>query len=221
MEIEDDRLDREINRDRGMLTKSDRAFLSRADAGTPDNENARNQKRFRIRRRIRDSIQDFVFLIGMPTEDYRLLEEDYHADKGEIGLHFGMLATIQFLYRLLGEEEFLRLTEIVIAMARGEGEAKSVRANINITIEELEHSFDDLSEEGDSPTHESELPELAQTVVEIMKELDEGDGAPTKDVVETVIEREGVGREQAEEAIEDALLAGQCYEPVDGTLKPI
>jgi len=54
-----------------------------------------------------------------------------------------------------------------------------------------------------------------------MADLDEGDGAPREAVVEAVVDRTGTGADEVEDAIQDALMSGQCYEPGDDLLKPI
>jgi len=58
-------------------------------------------------------------------------------------------------------------------------------------------------------------------VVEVMGELDGGSGADREALVETVAERYGASSETVEDAIQDALMDGRCYEPGEGTLKPI
>jgi hypothetical protein len=63
--------------------------------------------------------------------------------------------------------------------------------------------------------------DLADATVEVMTELDGGDGADRAGVVDAVVERHGVPPADVEEAIQDALMDGRCYEPDDDTLKPI
>lgn len=203
MRFRDALFERGIDREQGILTESDREFLSPTEGGDPDNENTRNQKRYRIRRRVRNSMQDFIYLLRLSDEDYRLIEREYLFNKGEPGFQVGVLAAVQFLYRLVGEDELLRMIERLIVEDRKQDRPSVHRANINITLEEVENL------------------ELAEAAVEIMKELDVGDGARTEEVVETVIEREDVSREEAEQAIQDALFTGQCYEPDEQTIVPV
>ncbi len=54
-----------------------------------------------------------------------------------------------------------------------------------------------------------------------MGDLDDGDGADRAAVVEAVSDEIGVAADDVEDAIQDALMSGRCYEPDDGTLKPI
>jgi hypothetical protein len=62
--------------------------------------------------------------------------------------------------------------------------------------------------------------DLEAAVLDAMKAEDEGDGAPQEDVVSTVVAEYGVSETAVEEAIQDALMSGLCYES-SGGLKPI
>ncbi|GAA0720026.1 RPA family protein [Halorubrum trapanicum] len=63
--------------------------------------------------------------------------------------------------------------------------------------------------------------DLESAAVAAMADLDDGDGAPREAVVERVADERGVEPGAVEDAIQDALMSGQCYEPGDGLLKPI
>ncbi|OYR69673.1 hypothetical protein DJ79_02420 [Halorubrum ezzemoulense] len=63
--------------------------------------------------------------------------------------------------------------------------------------------------------------DLEAAAVAAMDDLDDGDGAPREAVVERVADDHGVEPGAIEDAIQDALMSGQCYEPGDGLLKPI
>ncbi|MFC7098103.1 RPA family protein [Halobaculum marinum] len=68
----------------------------------------------------------------------------------------------------------------------------------------------------------AEAPDdLEAAVVDLMSELDDGDGADKEAVVAAAVDRYGVDAADAEDAIDDALMSGQCFEPTDGTLKAI
>ncbi|MEZ3142299.1 hypothetical protein [Halobaculum sp. MBLA0143] len=58
--------------------------------------------------------------------------------------------------------------------------------------------------------------DLESTVVEIMDELDGGGGADREEVMAVAVDRHGVTPDAAEEAIQEALMSGQCYEAGDG-----
>ncbi|WP_293027679.1 hypothetical protein [Natronococcus sp.] len=82
-----------------------------------------------------------------------------------------------------------------------------------------EPDTDDESDADDES--EPAAVDLEAAVVETMSELDDGDGADRSTVVETVASETGVDEAAVEDAIEEALMGGQCYEPADGTLKAI
>lgn len=58
-------------------------------------------------------------------------------------------------------------------------------------------------------------------VVDVIGELDEGDGADRDAVVAELVDRTGADADTADEAISNALMSGECYEPDDGLLKAI
>ena len=63
--------------------------------------------------------------------------------------------------------------------------------------------------------------DLEAAVIDAMSALDDGDGADREAVVEAVVDDHGVAADAVEDAIQDALMSGKCYEPGDGVLKPI
>jgi hypothetical protein len=73
----------------------------------------------------------------------------------------------------------------------------------------------------DDDVEEPDDVDLEDAAVELMRELDDGDGADREVVVEALGSRHGADPDAAASAIEDALMSGQCYEPSDGILKPI
>lgn len=80
-------------------------------------------------------------------------------------------------------------------------------------------SSDEAAEDGpDSP----ETPDdVKTTLVELMAELDDGDGAQREALFSEMSEQYGVGENEVQAAIESALMDGECYEPGDGRFKPI
>ncbi len=79
-------------------------------------------------------------------------------------------------------------------------------------------------EDGDGP--EGDEGEQADVNVEdramdAMRDLADGDGADRESVIERVASEHGVDPVTVDDAIEDALMSGRCYEPQDGVLKPI
>ena len=63
--------------------------------------------------------------------------------------------------------------------------------------------------------------DLESAAVDAMSTLDEGDGAPHDEVVAAVVEEYGADPGAVADAIEDALMSGQCYEPSEDRLKAI
>ncbi|WP_440772593.1 hypothetical protein [Natronorubrum sp. DTA28] len=82
-------------------------------------------------------------------------------------------------------------------------------------------SESDAESESDADEEPAEDVDLEDYVVDTMADLDGGDGADRSTVVETVADETGASEDEVEDAIQDALMGGQCYEPNDETLKPI
>jgi hypothetical protein len=57
--------------------------------------------------------------------------------------------------------------------------------------------------------------------VEAMATLDDGDGASREAVIGHVVDEYGVDPGDVEDAIQSALMSGQCYEPTEDSLKAI
>ncbi|MBZ6494122.1 hypothetical protein [Natrinema longum] len=81
-----------------------------------------------------------------------------------------------------------------------------------------EGSEADEAEGEDEPADDVDL---ADYVVETMADLDDGDGADRAALIERVAADTGASTDEVEDAIQDALMGGQCYEPDDETLKAI
>jgi hypothetical protein len=76
------------------------------------------------------------------------------------------------------------------------------------------------SDRDDEPATDEDV-DLQAYVVETMRDLDDGSGADRGEVIATVSEDTGASDADVEDAIQDALMGGQCYEPDDETLMPI
>jgi RPA family protein len=63
--------------------------------------------------------------------------------------------------------------------------------------------------------------DVTEAVMDAMRALDDGDGADRGAVIERVGEEYGISEAAADEAIQDALLGGRCYEPGENRLKAI
>ncbi len=80
----------------------------------------------------------------------------------------------------------------------------------------------EAADEGDENEVDGvEAADLEDAVVSAMEDLDEGDGAEHSAVVAAVADQTGAAPDEVEDAIQDALMDGRCYEPDDSTLKPI
>ena len=78
------------------------------------------------------------------------------------------------------------------------------------------------SETADEPDDADDAAvDVEAAAVDAMGALDDGDGADREAVVERVVDEHGVAAGAVEDAIQDALMSGKCYEPGDGVLKPI
>lgn len=74
------------------------------------------------------------------------------------------------------------------------------------------------SDEVDAVEAEEDIVEIVMTV---MRDLDDSAGSTNIDIIETVREKYEIDEDSIEDAIEDALMEGRCYEPEEGKLKPI
>ena len=62
---------------------------------------------------------------------------------------------------------------------------------------------------------------LETAAIEVMENLDDGDGADREAVVAAVVDEHGADPGAVADAIEDALMSGRCYEPTEDRLKAI
>ncbi|WP_254765061.1 hypothetical protein [Natrinema marinum] len=106
-----------------------------------------------------------------------------------------------------------------------EADAEPDAAAEDESTDSLEADADDEStddtEAGAEDTEPAEDVDLESSVVETMEDLDDGEGADRDELIETVAADTGASAEEVEDAIQDALMGGQCYEPDDETLKAI
>ncbi|ADD06635.1 rpa-associated protein [Natrialba magadii ATCC 43099] len=92
-------------------------------------------------------------------------------------------------------------------------------ADAESDADQTESDSDDASDEpADEPAEDVDLQEY---VVDTMQDLDDGTGADRTELVDTVAADTGASEADVEDAIQDALMGGQCYEPDDETLKAI
>ncbi|MDS0283714.1 hypothetical protein [Haloarcula onubensis] len=97
--------------------------------------------------------------------------------------------------------------------ADAETEAQSVAA---------EEATADTAETADATdSGPDEDVDLEDAVMAAMTDLNDGGGADREAVVDAVVETHGADPAAVEDAIQDALMGGRCYEPDDGKLTPI
>lgn len=98
-------------------------------------------------------------------------------------------------------------------------------------------SAPDESTERDEPTDEIEEPaetteetdgdsvdepkDVQDATLEVMRELSDGEGADRDELLTEMEHRYGLDENTVEDAIQDALMQGKCYEPDDETVTPI
>ncbi|WP_049984184.1 hypothetical protein [Halorubrum sp. BV1] len=75
-------------------------------------------------------------------------------------------------------------------------------------------------EEADETGEAADI-DLEAAAVDAMATLDDGEGADRETVVQAVVDEYGADADAVDDAIQDALMSGKCYEPGDGVLKPI
>ncbi|WP_049928532.1 hypothetical protein [Halopiger goleimassiliensis] len=124
-------------RDRGILTPADRAYL-RGETQLASDQSERNA-RSRIRNRVRESIRDFEVLIEhLPERDRRLVFEKQFDELDGPAAYDALVSAIAFLY--LGVED----TDFAVEELLGEGinvaEAKRDRS-ASVTFERTYHSL--------------------------------------------------------------------------------
>jgi len=109
--------------------------------------------------------------------------------------------------------------EVDAAAAEGVGAAESAQGPETHPSEtgEAPAAADEAADDADEPAD----VDLEDAVVAAMESLDEGDGAGRDAVVSAVTERTGANADAVDEAIQDALMDGRCYEPEDDRYKPI
>ncbi|GAB3683350.1 hypothetical protein GCM10028857_10770 [Salinarchaeum chitinilyticum] len=87
--------------------------------------------------------------------------------------------------------------------------------------DEEEAAADGDDGSGDESDDADSDVDLEAILVEEMDALDDGDGADRAALIDAVAEETGADADAIDDAIDDLLMSGQCYEPSEGTLKPI
>lgn len=130
-------------RQRGILTKHDRKFLTDPNVREKMSENAVNQKRYQIRQRVRNGFADFSILLGLWEDDIEQIFEDYGGGlRDRTLIDTGVESTLRFLHAGLGNAQFrdavaLELTPVKYAdvLASTDYEHGEIAVSINIEAE--------------------------------------------------------------------------------------
>ena len=104
-----------------------------------------------------------------------------------------------------------------VAAAGGDGGASEPTPDAPETGEEETDAEADAAE----AAAEAGDVDLVDAAVAAMEALDDGDGAEHGAVVDAVASEHGVDEAAVEDAIDEALMGGRCYEPDDDHLKAI
>ncbi|QSG05600.1 RPA family protein [Halapricum desulfuricans] len=100
------------------------------------------------------------------------------------------------------------------------GESESATETVEREGEGESGAENETEPTGASADEAAEL-DLEDAVMDAMTELDGGDGADREQVIAAVVDEQGADPGAVEDAVQDALMNGRCYEPDDETLKPI
>ncbi|RNJ26867.1 hypothetical protein [Halosegnis longus] len=152
---------------------------------------------------IEDELDDFD-----PEEDDVLTDEEREQVESEFGTEFSTGDEVEPEPELEPEQE-----------PEPPSDEGSDDAEPESATEDSERESNDEPEP--EPADAETTVSVDDAVLETMESLDDGDGADHDELVATVTDRTGASEAEVEDAIDDALMSGQCYEPADGKLKPI
>ncbi|MDZ7747110.1 MAG: hypothetical protein U5K28_11650 [Halobacteriales archaeon] len=159
---------------------------------------------------IEEELDDFD-----PEEDDVLTDEEREQVESEFGTEFSTGGEVEPEPELEPELEPESESEQESESPSDEGSDET-----DDSTTETDDSTAETEPESADAEEESDLS-VDDAVMETMASLDDGDGADHDELVSTVVDRTGASEEVVENAVEDALMSGQCYEPADGKLKPI
>jgi len=221
-----------FDRERGIFTPRDRRFL----AGVLDDElsgEAKRQKRYRLRKRVRNALQDLHYLGAMDFKDTNAIgHEIYNDEDMESRFNGAVHELMNYFYDLYGREGFISLLEFALEWQEKTEHYGRTRQYVDVdvsieiergdqmTIEELAEQSSErelepiekiiLQHAGGSGAYSPRHPELIRTVAECFYEegADSDAGADWDSVAERVMEEADVTRAEATEALEDYCLLG-------------
>jgi len=220
----------EFDRERGIFTPRDRRFL----AGALDDElsdEAKRQKRYRLRRRVLNALQDLHYLGAMDFKDTNAIGHELHDEEDmESRFNSAVYELMNYFYDLYGDEGFLDLLEFALEWQRKtEHYARTSRyievdvdiqitAGETISLGELaERSHDReltpiekiiLGESGGHENYQPRHPELIPDIERCVYDKAGSLGADWDEVCDLLVERTEATWAEANEALEDYLLLG-------------
>ena len=168
-----------------------------------------------------DAEEDLEELEDFEPGEFDLDEETRQAVEEEYGTEFSTADEVEEADAGTPESE----AEAVETDPADAGESAGADAEADTEseadgkMEDEDESTEESAEEGDDD--ESAAVDLEDAVMEAMETVGDGEGADREDLIAAVVDEHGVDSGAVEDAIQDALMSGRCYEPSDGTLKAI
>ncbi len=152
-----------------------------------------------VREEVEEELDDF------DPGEFELDEEERREVEEEYGTEFSTAGEVE---------------EAGIETPGAEDELETAEAEANDEPEPASEAEPEATEDAEDAAGADDV-DLEDAVMETMEALDDGDGADREELVGTLVEEHGVAADAVEEAIQDALMSGRCYEPSDGVLKSI
>jgi RPA family protein len=152
-----------------------------------------------VREEVEEELDDF------DPGEFELDEEERREVEEEYGTEFSTAGEVE---------------EAGIETPGPEDELETAEAEASDEPEPASEAESEATEDAEDAAGADDV-DLEDAVMETMEALDDGDGADRDDLVATLVEEHGVAADAVEEAIQDALMSGRCYEPSDGVLKSI
>ena len=171
-----------------------------------------------------DAGEDLEDLEDFEPGEFDLDEETRQAVEEEYGTEFSTADEVEEADAGAPESE-AEAVETDPADAGGSAGADAetdTESEVDGKTEDEDESTEESAEEGDdNGDDESAAVDLEDAVMEAMETVGDDEGADREDLIAAVVDEHGVDSEAVEDAIQDALMSGRCYEPSDGTLKAI
>ena len=169
-----------------------------------------------------EDLEDLEDLEDFEPGEFDLDEETRQAVEEEHGTEFSTADEVEEADAGAPESE----AEAVETDPADAGESAGADAEADTESEadgKTEDEDAEPAEEGDDDgdDDESAAVDLEDAVMEAMETVGDDEGADREELIAAVVDEHGVDSGAVEDAIQDALMSGRCYEPSDGTLKAI